>query len=78
MGKRKKRIRENYFYKFYVRRRYETVLDTGYYVITKSNDKKESIDIVYHFISIILAQKKLLNISRYEGHRYAFEIHQYT
>ena len=21
---------------------------------------------------------KLLNISRYEGHRYAFEIHQYT
>ena len=68
MGKRKKRIRENYFYKFYVRRRYETVLDTGYYVITKSNDKKESIDIIYHFISIILAQKKLClcidNLSR--------------
>ncbi|MDO5151362.1 MAG: P-loop NTPase fold protein [Oscillospiraceae bacterium] len=46
----------------------EAVLSTGYYVITKSDDKKESIDIVYHFISLILSQKKLCicidNLSR--------------
>lgn len=46
----------------------ETVLDTGYYIITKMDDKKESIDIIYHFISLILSQKKLCicidNLSR--------------
>lgn len=46
----------------------ETVLDTGYYVITKSDERKESIDIIYHFISLILSQKKLCicidNLSR--------------
>lgn len=46
----------------------ELVLDTGYYVVTKSDEKKESIDIIYHFIELILSKKKLCmcidNLSR--------------
>lgn len=46
----------------------EFVLDSGYYVVTKSDEKKESIDIIYHFIELILSKKKLClcidNLSR--------------
>ena len=41
----------------------EVVVRSAFYIISN-----------YVFVSMGLS----LNISRYEGHRYAFEIHQYT
>lgn len=46
----------------------EIIMDTAYYAVTKSDEKKESIDIIYHYITTILNSKKLCicidNLSR--------------